>query len=274
MIDPQFEKLGDFKNGFAYYIDKGLYGFVSHEGVVHKAEYEWISDFNEEQLAVVRKAGRYGIINSLGTQVLNCEYDQIIRTRGRVYIVVSTTNYGFYSFEGCFLQQPQFEFLREKPAEYYSDGNYFRALRKNEQSLLDANGKAVFATNQYEDFGFFAEGLMRVKSKGKWGYVDKRFSPHISIKYIEASDFEGGVALVKSKDVNQLINLEGESVYESKNEIRRINAKWFIEEREEGKMLIDRKGNVLAHNIEEVAPLGHFGWLLRLAGGEIKLIND
>lgn len=274
LIAPQFEKLGDFKNGFAYYMDKGLYGFVSREGAVRKAEYEWISDFNEEQLAVVRKDGRYGIINSAGSQVLNCEYDQIIRSRGRVYIVVSTTNYGFYSFDGCFLQQPQFEFLREKPAEYYSDGSYFRGVRKNEQVLLDANGKAVFAANQYEDFGFFAEGLMRVKLKGKWGYVDRRFSPHISIKYTEASDFEGGVALVRSKDANQLINIEGESIYETKNELSRINAKWFIEEREEGKMLLDRKGNVLAHNIEEVAPLGHFGWILRLSGGEIKLIND
>lgn len=274
LLPAQFEKLGDLKNGFAYYIDKGNYGFVSREGVVHKAEFEWISDFNEEQLAVVKKAGRYGIINGAGQTILDCEYDQIIRTRGRVYIVVSNSLYGLYSFEGCFIQQVQNDFLREKGAEYYSDGKFFRLIKKNEQSLVDVNGKAVLAGTGCEDFGFFSEGLLRIKIKGKWGYLDTRFTPHIANKYLEAEDFEGGVAIVKSKDARQLINSTGESVFETKNELKRINEKWFLEEREEGKALLDRKGNVLAHNIEEVAPLGHFGWILRLAGGEIKLITD
>lgn len=274
LLEPQFEKLGDFKNGYAYYSDNGLYGFVSSQGVIHKAQFEWISDFNEAQLAVVKKNGRYGIIDGKGKLILTCEYDQIIRAKGRVYIVVVNNLYGLYSFEGCFIQLPQFEFVREELPEYYGDGKYFRLLKKSEQQLVDINGKLLISSAQYEDFGFLENGLLRVKSKGKWGYLDNRFMQHIAPKYTQAFDFEAGVAVVAGKDMHQIIDTSGSTLYESKTAIVRINAKWFFEEREEGKVLIDKKGNVLAHHIEEVTAFAEVGWLLRLQGGEIKLIND
>ncbi len=45
IITPQFDKMGDFKNDCAYYLNNGLYGFVSKTGFVSKAQYQWISRF-------------------------------------------------------------------------------------------------------------------------------------------------------------------------------------------------------------------------------------
>jgi hypothetical protein len=60
VVEPRFDKLGYFKNGFAYYSEKGKYGFVSKTGTVYKAEFDWISDFSEKNLAVFRQASGYG----------------------------------------------------------------------------------------------------------------------------------------------------------------------------------------------------------------------
>jgi hypothetical protein len=71
VFEPRFDKLGDFKNGFAYYSEKGKFGFVSKTGGVYKAEFDWIGDFNEKNLAIFRQAAGYGIVNSKGEKILD-----------------------------------------------------------------------------------------------------------------------------------------------------------------------------------------------------------
>src|SRR5690606_10076 len=70
VIEPRFEKLGDFENGFAYYTSDGVYGFVSKDGMVHPPEFGWLSDFSAWHLAVVKIAGRFGLIDYSGRIVL------------------------------------------------------------------------------------------------------------------------------------------------------------------------------------------------------------
>lgn len=274
LIEPQFTKLGDFKNGFAYFMEDNRYGFVSREGVVHKAVYDWISDFNEEQIAIVRQGGQYGLVNGNAKLLLGCNWDLIIRGVGRFFIVVKDNQYGFFSFDGCFIALPLNEFAREKSPEFYANERFFRLLRKNESSLIDQNGRVILNAGQYEDFGFPSEGLLRVRQKKKWGYLDKRFSVVISPRYEQAEDFEGGTALVKLKDTYQLIAGNGVAIYSSKEPIKRLNFRYFLEGQGEGKKLVSSTGKIIAEGISESEVRRDGTIILKHLSGEIKLIND
>lgn len=274
LIEPQFSKLGDFKNGYAYYIEQGRYGFVSREGIVYKGAFEWISDFNEEQIAVIRQEGRYGLIRGNARPLLDCNYDLIVRAPGRYFIVVKDNQYGFFSFDGCFNVLVQYEYTKEKSLAYYTNGRHFRLIRKTENTLADENGKILFTAGTYDDFGFPAEGLLRVKQRNKWAYLDKRLQVVIPLRFQAAEDFEGGCALVQLKDKFLLIAPNGEELYSSLQDLKRLNAHYFLEEAVNGQRLIGAEGKVIVEGLEEATVRPDGAILLRFNNGEIKLIND
>lgn len=273
LIEPQFSKLGDFKNGYAYYTEQGRYGFVSREGIVYKGAFEWISDFNEEQIAVIRQGGRYGLIRGNARLLLDCNYDLIVRAPGRYFIVVKDNQYGFFSFDGCFNTPVQYEYTKEKSLAYYTNGRHFRLIRKTENTLADENGKVLFTPGTYDDFGFPAEGLLRVKQRNKWAYIDKRLQVVIPLRFQAAEDFEGGCALVQLKDKFLLIAPNGEELYSSLQVLKRFNAHYFLEQGENGQRLIGVEGKVVAEGLEEATVRPDGTILLRFNTGEIKLIN-
>lgn len=65
----------------------------------------------------------------------------------------------------------------------------------------------------YEEVGFFRDGLCPVKILGKWGYVDKKGDVKISPKYQYAKSFNNGVAPVETNSGRwALLNLEGDEI--------------------------------------------------------------
>jgi len=274
LIEPQFSKLGDFKNGFAYYMEQNRYGFVSREGMAYKAVYDWISDFNEEQIAVIRQNGHYGLILGNAKILLPCEWDLIVRGTGRFFIVVKDNQYGFFSFDGCFIALPQYDYAKEKSPEYYGNERYFRLIRKNETSLADHNGRVLLNAGVYQDFGFPAEGMIRVKQRNKWGFLDKRLAVAIPFRYQLAEDFEGGNALVKLKEKQMMIASDGTEIYSSLHSLKRLNSRYVLEEEEGGRRLIAKNGKVLQEGILEADIRQDGTIILKLINGEIKLIND
>jgi hypothetical protein len=273
LIEPQFDKLGDFKNEMAYFVEGGNYGFVSRNGSIHKAEFEWISDFNEENLAVIRQNGQYGLINAVGKKVLEPQFDQVLKGREKIFILVKENQYGFFSADGCLLTQVTYDFLKEKGPEFYTDGLLLKLQKKTEQTLMDQNGKIFWPMGTYDEVNFPSEEHYRIKQKNKFGFLDKKLAVVIPPKYQSATDFIDSLSVVKLKDKFLIIEQGGKELYSSKTEITRIGKKVFAIENEQIS-IISGNGYLLFSGVESYTRMAEGPLLIRLSNGEMKLLYD
>jgi len=272
-VEARYDYLGNFSKGFAPYREAEKYGFVSLSGYVHKAEFDWISAFNENGIAVVRKPSGFGLLHRSGRIVLETNYDQVLEAGNGVYILVKDKHYGFYSAEGCFLSALEFDYAKENPPEYYVQKDWFRLVKNKSLALMDANGALRVNYGVYEDCGFFNEGLLRVKKKKKYGFVDRKLQTAIPYQYTWAEDFADSVALVKKGDLFEGIDVFGRSLFNSPFKIQRLHGRYFLIETPEGKKLLNSRGQLLLETIEHEEALEAPYFLFSLKNGEIKLLK-
>ncbi len=274
LIEPVYDKLGDFKNDYAYYSENGLYGYISKNGTKSKAEFEWISDFDTEQIALFKQNGKFGLLNSAGKKVLEPQFDLILKTSHHLYTVVLNNLYGFFNLkQNCFQTSVTYEFQKDKPVEYYTNGRTFKLLKKNEQALMDENGSLLVNYGACEETGFFTDGLIRLKRKGKYGFVDKKLVQVIPFKWDEATDFSNGNAIVKSKENYSIIDTQGLEIFSSPAPIEKLSKNYFVTTTSP-QSLITSSGAVLHEDVAAIQRINNQLLVITLSNGEIKLLKD
>lgn len=273
IIEPKFEELGDFKNGFAYYRSENKSGFVSKDGYVHKAEFDWLSDFGADKIAIVKIGNSYGLVNANGKIILETKYDQVLKANNGLFIVVLNNLYGFYNSAGCFLSTIAYDFSKEKPVDFYTNGQVFKLIKKGQQALMDANGRTSIDFGVYEEINFASNGLIRVKNKNKYGYVDRKLNLDISYKYTKASDFKDSCAIVQLKDKSILINTQGKEIFSSLSEIQKISTHYYRLQ-SENEEIINNKGELVFTRISDIQPLKGAVFIITLNTGNIKILRD
>lgn len=271
LFEPQFDKIGDFKNGAAYYSNEGKYGFLTKQGLVYKAEYEWISDFSDNGAAIIRQGNLYGIIQSDSKKILESEYDQIVKCGRDIYLVIKNNLYGFFHLNGCFLTAVGFDYMRDKPAEFYSNGNWFRLIKKNEV-MVDQNGKIQIEKNDVEEMNFPSCGIIKAKKKSKYGFLDKKLNIVIPFKYTTASDFIDSIAIVTLKEQYLLIDIHGKEIFKSDDKIEYKAPGIFLCESDDS-ILLNKKGEVLYRDVAQVQNYNNNLLIITLNSGQIKLLR-
>lgn len=274
LIEPKFEKLGDFKNDFAYYIENGKYGFITKNGLVKKAQYDWISDMGNDTIAIMKQNNKYGLVTSADSIIIPPQYDQIIKTKNNIYVLVKDNLYGFYySTLHCYLTQISYEFIKEKPIEFYTNGTILKLLKNKQQAFADFNGKLTIDFGTYDEINFASNNLIKVKRKNKYGYLDRKLNIVIPYKYQQANDFKDSLAIVRLKDKVNLISVFGKEIYSSEYEIEKISTHYYVILSPE-KTLINNKGNVVFTQIENVQKAENNCLIITLKNNSIKLIYD
>ena len=99
---------------------------------------------------------------------------------------------------------------------------------------------------QYDDAGFFSDGLAAVKLNGKWGFIDKQGNTVIPFKYDNAGPFSKGLAEVEldgkwgfiDKQGNTVIPFKYDNVWSFREGLAvvELNGKWGF---------IDKQGNTV-----------------------------
>lgn len=271
VYEVKFDKLGDFKNNCAYYQLGSNYGFINRNGYIHKAEFEWISDFGPNGLAIYKSQGKYGMIQQNGELLTKAQYDQIIAT-DTIYLLIVNNLYGYYAAEGCFLSDIAYDFDKEKATSYYTNGNMLKLIKKNEQALIDLNGRMSIDFGTFSEVNFASDGLIRIKKNGKFGYADRKLNTIIPYKYQHAEDFKDSVAIVISKKGHHLINTKGDELFTCDSEITRVSRDLYAIEKDGNEVLIDKKGNVQLSNFKSFEI--YKKWLIvYLENNQIKIIS-
>lgn len=154
----------------------GKEGYVNYQGnIVIPAQFDAVYGFSEG-LSLVKQNGKYGYINPKGKVIIKPTYiDAWGFTEGLAKVEVAG-NYGFINKTGKFVIKPT--------------------------PKLAKSGNA------------FTDGLLMVSSAGKWGYWDKTGKLKIPYTYDTADYFAEGRAVVGKQQDNQMlyghINVQGE----------------------------------------------------------------
>ncbi|MCA0429679.1 MAG: WG repeat-containing protein [Bacteroidetes bacterium] len=270
-IDFQFQKLGDFINGYAYFINNNKYGIITKQGETLISNLNWVSNINEDSVFIIKNNHFYGIINQFGHTLLEAKYDLITYIKNGFYIIVKNDKYGFYNAHNkCFNTEIAFDFLKEKETDYYSNGKGFKLIKNNTQAIIDVNGKIGIDFGIYDEIYFAENNLIKVKRKQKYGFVDRKLNLVIPYKYEKANDFKDSTTVVSYKNKNCIIDLSGKELYCSDFLIKKINNEhYFIESNP--LEILSNKGVDLYNNIESIQKVNNF-LLILFKNNTLKLL--
>lgn len=221
-----YNKLGDFKNGYAYYLTT-QYGLVNQLNKTLNAQWDWISDIDTNKIAIVSKTKKYGLINNEEEIILTCQFDYISLCENGIYLIVRDNKYGFYNgLEKCFITSIEYEYNSTYSSNYYSNGKNFKLLKNDEVALIDGNGRYSIPFGLYSNLFFAKCDIIRIQKNGKYGFVDRKLKQVTATDYLQASDFENNIAIVEKSGFTQLINVLGKIIYTLKGgNIERISEK-------------------------------------------------
>ncbi len=223
------------------------YGFVDNKGkIVIPLQYERADAFFNG-VANVRKNGKWGYINTKNEFVIPLQYDRASRFREGLAMVARKQKFGFINKENQIVIPLEYD-----DAEYFSDGlasvkkqDKWGVINKdnkvivpfeykftphylihdeienkdwriwaydnnNRPKIFDKNGNLM--TPDYEDMGFFKEGLLNAKKDGKWGFVNGDYQTVIEFQYDDAVGFFKKMAKVQKDGKYGFINPQGKAV--------------------------------------------------------------
>ncbi len=243
IIPFMYAKLGDFKNGFAYYLSS-KYGLVNTINHTLKAEWEWISDVDTNQVVIVKKENKFGLMHSNETIILSPNFDYVAPCQNGIYLIVKNGKYGFYNLnELCFATALDYDYNPAYETNYYTNGKFFKLLRDNEVALIDANGRYSINFGIYSNLFFAKCDVIRIQKNNKYGYVDRKLKAITTVDFDQATDFENDAAIVMKSGKTNLINTVGKSIFSAKDtEIEKLDNAIYQTKMNDLLGLINEKG--------------------------------
>ena len=250
VIPFSYNKLGNFKNRFAYYMST-QYGLVDVNNRTLEAQWDWISDVDSNSIAIVKKKNQFGLINVNEQIILPCEYDYVTHCKDEIYLVVKNNLYGFYnSSDKCFIISVDYNYNSSFDPNYYTNGKYFKLIKDDEIALVDANGRYSINFGTYTNLFFAKCDIIRIQKNNKYGFVDRKLKPITPVEYEKATDYENNLSIVSKSKTTSIIDKNGKIIYSIKNaEIVNTDNNLYFVKQNNLLGLLNEEGNLLL-NIE------------------------
>ncbi len=195
---------------FSFY-KKGIYRVNAAQKVswiVSKNSYDTFEKISNEHW-IVSKAGKYGIINTSGKEVIPVKYDAVLPPSPNGYIPVSLSRkWGILSMSNRFTVPLTYKYEKIYP---FKDG-LFRVVVNKKFGFIDGEGN-MWISPQYAQARDCSEGMVPVVIRDKWGVLDNKEVLKAQPYYESVSDFKNGSAIVKEGSKWNLINKEGKPLH-------------------------------------------------------------
>ena len=151
--------------------DKGKCGYQDEAGnLVIPYKYDFIGEFNEHDVALVKSGKKWGMISKTGEIKLPISYDEIGLFHQGLAQIASGKKYGLVNDKGELVCKPQFVTIYRPN----SDGIRIAAVKKNKKAtkeldalstyaVLNKEGKIIIPANYGNAIGSFVEGSLQVQ---------------------------------------------------------------------------------------------------------------
>lgn len=166
----------------------------------HKIDPSFLLKSNSDYV-VIRKNGKYGVIDNNNKCVVECKYDSVRPFKeGRAAVLIG--------FDWSFINEYGETIANGfEEVEDFSEG--LAAVKKNGKwGYINTYGKTIIPY-RFSKADSFSDGLAAVAFKTKYGYIDKHNKTIIPFKYEKAFSFEEGVAEVRNQDGSGTISKDG-----------------------------------------------------------------
>ncbi|MBI3501300.1 MAG: WG repeat-containing protein [Bacteroidetes bacterium] len=208
----KFEKAGDFSSGRAYIVQNGQYGFINRKGeIIIPAVYNWAESFKPNGTARVKLADKFGMIDTSGKSILQCEYDRIDDFSEGLVLVVKNKKFGFADEKGNSVIPIKFDYSPEISEVKGFQNGLAKVEQNKKRGLINKSGNSYLPL-EYDDIRNFSEELCAVKRAGKWSYISRDKKQKINFQFDYAWDFSGDLARVEQKKKKGFINQKGEFI--------------------------------------------------------------
>ncbi|MCX7728998.1 MAG: WG repeat-containing protein, partial [Bacteroidia bacterium] len=248
ILPPVFEKLGDFENHRAYYVENNLYGIVWDNSKKYPAKYQWISTFYGN-IAIVKQNNLYGLINDNNEIVLNAEYDLIFHCNEDIYMVIKNKKYGFFNSKKlCFEYFIQYDYIKNTDPKTYYHENYFKLMLQNKAFLGNSNGMAV-NKKPFQDI-ILSKDFIFIKNNNQWKilYANNNLSTY-NFNYFSICNNQTIIAQVSDHFV--IIDKAANIKYKTKNKLSYIYKNYYFEQIDDEKgIIIDTTGKLIYSDVE------------------------
>jgi len=211
-----FLAVGDFNNQrAAVSLSKG-WNFINENGELLSNDLFYkVANFSEnlaivqvkypaKLLGIIPEKIKTGVINDKGEFVLNPKYSTIYDYKNSVAVFDKKGKLGLLSKTGTILLPPKYT----RMSKFSVEGLTVVENSKKEFAVIDSLGKFIVPFGKYESISEFNEGMALVKSKKLIGYIDSKGIEVFKPQFKEAENFSEGFAAVKSNKLWGYINKE------------------------------------------------------------------
>lgn len=247
VISPQYDKVNEFSNGMATICVEGKYGFIDTSGkTIVEPIYDKVFMFREG-LCRVMVDGKCGFVNLEGKLIIPIEFDEPYNPKyfcffdnGYAYVKKNGKE-GLINKEGNYIFKPEYDNIA-------CWKKLFRLQKDSKQELQDLNGNIVVPAGKYS-FDLLKDDYILVKENEEnsivlFGLMDPEANLLIKPKYEEMEDFYEGLAKVKSNNKYGFIDFTGSEVIPTKYDESQHFVNGYSEIKFDGKIgIIDQRGN-------------------------------
>ncbi|PJZ46744.1 WG repeat-containing protein [Leptospira brenneri] len=211
----QFSFVSDFVDGYAVYRDgedrRDPKGYIDKKGNLLGDLYFEDAFLFRNGSALVKQAGKFGIIDTKGKFIISPKYDYLSPLYEDWAIFKRDEHQGLVNNKGIekIFVHDEYEIKNT----YYEGAVTFQRYEKT--GMMDYNFKVIIPPN-YDYLSLFHEGLVRFKLNQKWGFLDQTGKVIIEPIYDSEYDFEEGYAVVEINNQYGIINKQGKYLLEPK----------------------------------------------------------
>lgn len=267
-IEPQFQEVRDFSNGYACVKRNGNQMFIDKTGnTVSTGWKNYGVEYSEGVLQVQDENGKWGYVDTNGDIVLEPQWDSSSEFYDGLAAAEKDGLYGYINTTGEFVIPPQWDY-----AGAFDDSGLGYIVKNKERGYIDENGNIVISPQFDGCQGSFSEDLQAVSRNGKWGFIDKSGKFVIAPKYESAGNFVQGVAAVKIDDEWKYINKNEETVFEGVS-LASTFSEGYAVFKDKGYGLLDKDGNIILDSKYHMCTAVKNGLTLVQEGGLLHIYD-
>lgn len=200
-----YTSIDRFCEGLARVKKAGKYGFVNTSGqLVVPCEWDLVGNFSEG-LATVRNNAT-GYVNAIGELVIPCIWGSAEDFHEGLARVSKNGKYGYINTSGEIVIQCEWD-----DAAYSFNSGLAYVKKDDKYGFINTSGDLVIPC-EWDAASSFHEGLANVKKDEQYGFINTTGKLVIPCKWDDASSFYEGLARVKKDKQYGFINTSGKLV--------------------------------------------------------------
>jgi hypothetical protein len=283
IVEMEYDCISPLKKDIFLVELNGKYGIIDNHGKIKvPIKYSFIENIDYKNLVSVsddnNKIGFFDYY--LGLEVISCQYEDVRYPEDGFLELKKAGKWGLFNYEG-----KQIIPCKCDEIETGKDLASCKSFSNEKFNLFDKNGKLI-SQNQFQDviltrtydMGYSVSLLDYpiVKINNKYGIIDKIGIPKLPCKYDELDSFKEGLAVFRLNDKYGFIDTNGVVVIPPKFEKTKPFTEGIAAVQLNGKLgFINKRGELIISNIYDTIPINDYHQIAIFRNGftNVKLKN-